>query len=115
MVRRLMLVVHQGHAADAQGRRGRDLRVRIMTDGEIDATPTSPLAQSRRASQKVSSFAGNRSAAVPANDMRHHSGFGGQLNCLRKVTRSDFQRMSALNESRDQRMEKRNVGRIGEI
>src|SRR6266404_5268105 len=112
MVRRLVFVIHQGDGLNAQRRRGRDVRVRVMTDSKIKTTIASPLAQGTSAPDQIPCFAGNRSAAMTSNDVRRQARDHRQLNCLRKVTRSDLDLMTARDKLRNQGAKERHVRRV---
>jgi hypothetical protein len=52
---------------------------------------------------------------MAANHMGHHAGFGRELDSLGKVTRRDFDRMTARYEFGYQRVKEWDVRRVGEI
>src|SRR5262245_30013873 len=86
-----------------------------MADGEIESAITRPLAERGGAADKVTGLSPKRSAAVSANDVRHHARLDGQLNRLGIVARRNLNLMTARIEFRNQRVKERYVRRIGEI
>src|SRR6266576_235979 len=86
-----------------------------MTDGQIKTTITSPLAQGPGTPNQVPRFAGDRSAAMAADDVRRHARIRRQLNRLRKVARSDLDLMPARDKLRNQRAKERHVRRVGQV
>src|SRR5438067_1643297 len=115
MICRLVLVIHQRQALDPKRRGGRNLRIGIVTEREIDSTVACPFAQRGSAAHEVTGLAAKRAAAMPTDYVRHHSGLRRQLNRLRKVARGYFDLMSARSEFRNQCMKERNMRRVGEI
>src|SRR2546423_307049 len=115
MIRRLMFVIHQRHRLDSQRRGGSNLRVRVVTEGEIKAAVARPFTQGPRASNQIAGFARYRSAAMTANYVREQARLHGQRDRLGKVARGDLDLMTTLSKFGNQRMKERHVRRVREI
>ncbi len=113
MVRRLVLVIHQGYGLHSERSRCRELCIRVMAQGQIKITIARPLAQGPGPPDQVTCLAGDRSAAVTANNARHHARIQRQFNRLGKITGGDLDLMPARGKLRNQRTKELHVGGVG--
>src|SRR4051794_23180925 len=112
MVRWLMFVIHQRHCPDAQQPCGRNLRVRIMTDRQVEPLLPSPCCQLADAPHQIAALSNEPSPAVNSNMRYFKLGVLRHLKSLSEIARGQQHFVASLFELGYQSSKKRNMRRV---